>query len=429
MATSGPTIRETIAFTKDGEWGAGEPGAGLMRMRVIRGTDFEAARFGDLDRVPTRFIPISQGEKKRLLPWDVLIETAGGSKDRPTGRTLLVTPSLLEMAGAPVVCASFARVLRFDTDLVDPRYMYWTLQDMYNAGLMEQHQVQHTGVARFQFTRFADAVRVPVPALPVQRRIAAILGALDDKIDLNRRMNRTLEEMAQAIFKSWFIDFDGYTDLVDSELGPVPRGWEVSEIGSAVKVVGGSTPSTANPSFWEGGLHHWTTPKDLSAATSPLLLTTERLITDAGVASISSGLLPVGTFLLSSRAPIGYTAIARVPVAINQGYIAIPPGGRLSSLFLLHWTKTNLDVIKSRAGGTTFQEISKSNFRPILVAVPPVENLGRFDRVVGPLFDRIEVNERQTATLAALRDTLLPKLISGEVRVPETAEVAPECRS
>jgi type I restriction enzyme S subunit len=226
MATSGPTIRETIAFTKDGEWGAGEPGVGLMRMRVIRGTDFETARFGDLDRVPTRFIPVDQGERKRLRPWDVLIETAGGSKDRPTGRTLLVTPSLLEKAGAPVVCASFARVLRFDTDLVDPRYMYWTLQDMYNAGLMEQHQVQHTGVARFQFTRFAETVRVPLPALPVQRRIAAILGALDEKIDLNRRMNRTLEDMAQALFKSWFIDFDGHTDLVESEVGLIPRGGE-----------------------------------------------------------------------------------------------------------------------------------------------------------------------------------------------------------
>jgi type I restriction enzyme S subunit len=265
-----------------------------------------------------------------------------------------------------------------------------------------------------------------IPPLPERRRIAAILGALDDKIDLNRRMNRTLEDMAQALFKSWFLDFDGHTDLVDSELGMIPRGWRVSEIGSVVKVVGGSTPSTANPLFWEGGVHYWTTPKDLSAATSPLLLNTERLITDAGVASISSGLLPAGTFLLSSRAPIGYTAIARMPVAINQGYIAIPPGGPLSGLFLLHWVRVNLDVIKSRAGGTTFQEISKSNFRPILVAVPPVGSLRRFDEEVGPLFDRIEVNERQTATLAALRDTLLPKLISGEVRVPEAEQAVME---
>ena len=120
-------------------------------------------------------------------------------------------------------------------------------------------------------------------------------------------MNQTLEAMAQALFKSWFIDFDGHdpADLVDSELGPIPRGWGVGEIGKVVKVVGGSTPRTKEPKYWEGGTHCWTTPKDLSSAQSPLLLSTARRITDAGLAKISSGLLPSGTFLLSSRAPVG----------------------------------------------------------------------------------------------------------------------------
>ena len=96
---------------------------------------------------------------------------------------------------------------------------------------------------------------VAFPPLAEQRRIAAILGALDDKIELNRKMNRTLEEMAQALFKSWFIDFDGHDDLVDSDVGPVPRGWTVKPIGDAVRVVGGSTPSTTEPAFWDNGVH------------------------------------------------------------------------------------------------------------------------------------------------------------------------------
>jgi type I restriction enzyme S subunit len=258
---------------------------------------------------------------------------------------------------------------------------------------------------------------VPLPPLDEQRRIAAILGALDDKIELNRKMNRTLEELAQALFKSWFIDFDGHDDLVDSEIGPVPRGWEVKPIGDAVKVMGGSTPSTKEAAYWEGGTHAWATPKDLSGLAVPVLLGTERQVTDAGLEKISSGLLPAGTFLLSSRAPIGYTAISQVPTAINQGFIAIPPGGDLTAAYLLFWTRFNMDVIKGRAGGTTFAEISKAAFRPIPVAVPPQERMGEFERLVGPLMGRIVANARESATLTEIRDTLLPKLISGEVRL------------
>lgn len=266
--------------------------------------------------------------------------------------------------------------------------------------------------------------RIPVwlPPLDEQRRIAATLGALDDKIELNRKMNRTLEDMAQALFKSWFIDFDGHDDLVDSEIGPVPRGWEVKPIGDAVKVVGGSTPSTKEPAYWEGGTHAWATPKDLSGLAVPVLLGTERQVTDAGLQKISSGVLPAGTFLLSSRAPIGYTAISQVPTAINQGFIAIPPGGELTAAYLLFWTRFNMDTIKGRAGGTTFAEISKAAFRPIPVVVPPQGRLGEFERVVGPLIDRIVANARESVTLTDLRDTLLPKLISGELRVPEAED-------
>ena len=287
-----------------------------------------------------------------------------------------------------------------------------------------QRYMQRWATTTVQATlNLRDVKRLPIPhpPLPEQRRIAAVLGALDDKIELNRKMNRTLEEMAQAIFKSWFIDFDGVPpeDLVDSELGPIPRGWEVSEIGDRVRVMGGGTPSTKKTEYWESGSHRWTTPKDLSTANSPVLLDTLRKITDVGLAKISSGLLPKGTFLLSSRAPVGYTAIAMIPVAVNQGYIAIPPGDDLSPLYMYHWCVANLDVIKSHAGGTTFQEISKRNFRPLKITVPPAREMHKFDEVVSLLFGRITESEREIRTLAQLRDTLLPKLISGEIQVPE----------
>ncbi|MBK7117136.1 MAG: restriction endonuclease subunit S [Proteobacteria bacterium] len=169
--------------------------------------------------------------------------------------------------------------------------------------------------------------------------------------------------------------------------------------------------------FWRGGVHHWATPKDLSGLQAPVLTATERMITDAGVTRISSGLMPAGTLLMSSRAPIGYLAIAAMPVAINQGFIAMPPGGTLSPVWLLFWAKTNMEAIKQKANGSTFMEISKAAFRPIKIALPPPETLSRFDEVAAPMLERVKNNERHISTLAALRDTLLPRLISGQLRV------------
>ncbi|MDZ4347921.1 MAG: restriction endonuclease subunit S [Xanthomonadaceae bacterium] len=275
-----------------------------------------------------------------------------------------------------------------------------------------------------------------VPPKPEQRAIAHILGTLDDKIELNRRRNQTLEAMARALFKDWFVDFGPvrakmearepylpadlwqlFPDRLDDE--GKPEGWRRSTIGAEVTVCGGSTPSTKEPAFWEGGEHHWATPKDLSALKFPVLLDTDRKITDAGIEKISSGLLPVGTVLLSSRAPIGYLAIAEVPTAINQGFIAMKCDGTLPNVFVLFWCHENRGVILGNANGSTFQEISKSNFRPIPVIVPPEPILAVFQERTGPLYRHIVENERESKALAQLRDTLLPKLISGELRIAD----------
>ena len=272
-----------------------------------------------------------------------------------------------------------------------------------------------------------------------QRTIAHILGTLDDKIELNRRMSETLEAMARALFKSWFVDFDPVrakmenrdpglppsladlfpTRLVDSELGEIPEGWAVKPIGELADVVGGSTPKTERAEYWQNGAHHWVTPKDLSGLSIPVLLDTERKITDAGLAQISSGLLAAGTVLLSSRAPIGYLAIAEIPVAINQGFIGMKPRPGVSNLFLLRWTAAAHDEIVSYANGSTFLEISKSAFRPILTVAPSASVMDAFDRLSRPLYRKVVEHERESRTVGALRDTLLPKLVSGELRIAE----------
>lgn len=303
------------------------------------------------------------------------------------------------------------------------------------------------------FSEFSDKSSVPglnrnhlhemqltIPPLAEQRAIAHILGTLDDKIELNRRMNATLEAIARAIFKSWFVDFDPvhakargeqpsgmdaetaalFPDTFeDSALGPIPAGWGAKPIGEVVTIVGGSTPSTAVTEYWENGTINWVTPKDLASLSSPVLIETSRQITEKGLAQISSGLLPKGAVLLSSRAPIGYLAMAEIPVAVNQGFIAMVCNQGLSNYYILWWAEANIESIKNRANGTTFLEVSKRNFRPIPVLVPSLPILDRFDSIAAALFRRITGNCSESQTLAALRDALLPRLISGEIRAPD----------
>ena len=292
-------------------------------------------------------------------------------------------------------------------------------------------------------SRFSE-VRLSVPSLTEQRRISSVLSALDDRIDHNHTLAANLEAIARALFKSWFVDFDpvrakaageappGFAPdiaalfpdrFVDSELGEIPEGWSMRTIADLAEVVGGSTPSTRNDDYWIDGQHYWATPKDLAALSSPVLLGTERKVTDAGLDQISSGLLPPGTVLLSSRAPIGYLAIAAVPVAINQGFIAMKPKVGVSNLYLLYWAETSHEAIVANANGSTFLEISKKNFRPIHAIDPGADVMAAFDSVVSPMFERIVCAEKEIATLTELRDLLLPRLISGKLRVEDAEAV------
>jgi type I restriction enzyme S subunit len=341
----------------------------------------------------------------------------------------------------PFVCSpqtTFWRVK--DTNQLDRRYIYYFLLSRAFREQLDSRKGE-TDMADYVSLTTQRTLKVTIPPLPEQKAIAYILGTLDDKIELNRRMNATLEAMKRALFQNWFVDFDPVrakldgcqpagldaataalfpAHFQDSPLGHIPQGWTVESVGEVVSCVGGGTPSTAESKFWEGGTHHWTTPKDFSSLQAPILLDTDRKITDAGIAKISSGLLPAGTLLLSSRAPVGYLAISAIPVAINQGFIAMKCNERASNLFMLNWCQTNMAEIESRATGTTFAEISKQNFRPILVELPPKELMAAFTEKVAPLYAQITANLHQSRTLATLRDTLLPRLMSGKLSVPNS---------
>lgn len=311
-----------------------------------------------------------------------------------------------------------------------------------------------------------QSILIPYPEYHLQCEMAKILDEINDRIINSNAINKTLEQMSQTLFKSWFVNFDPVIDnaldagnpipealqsraelrqkvrnsadfkplpadirslfpaeFEETELGWVPKCWKISTAGDELVVKGGSTPSTSNANFWENGTIHWTSPKDLTGNDSKVLLDTSKKITELGLIKISSGLLPTDTVLMSSRAPIGYLALAKTPMAINQGYIAIPSSKNLSPEYIIYWLENIMDDIKGMAGGTTFAEISKSSFKTINLVIPSKNVIAEFTRFAHQHFEKVVSNTRQITALTNLRDTLLPKLISGELSLEDLPDL------
>lgn len=199
-------LRELLITSKDGDWGKAVREDGYLPYSVIRATDFEEVALGQGEKVPVRYLRAKTVERRTLQVDDILIETAGGSPGRPTGRTMLVTDRALSAFSRPITCASFARFLRVDRNLADPRYVYWYLQSLYQSGEIERYQVQHTGVARFQYTNFASTHKFPVIAIRDQHAIAELLGAIDDKIATNEKILRVAEDLTHTSYQSLIND-------------------------------------------------------------------------------------------------------------------------------------------------------------------------------------------------------------------------------
>ena len=288
-------------------------------------------------------------------------------------------------------------------------------------------------------TEILKSHEIFLPTILEQKRISDALGHIDDLIALNIAKSKTIENIAQTIFKSWFIDFDPVKakmvdekpagmdaataalfpdSMEESEIGVIPNGWEIAPIGNALDVGGGTTPSTTNSTYWDGE-HCWTTPKDLSSQIGIITTSSTRKITDLGLAQISSGLLPINSVLMSCRAPIGYVSINAVPTAVNQGFITMKHSAEFHPLYVLNWINANMQEIHNRAGGATFAEITRKAFRDIPFLKPANTLMKKYAELMEPLLKELEQLTRQTENLQVVRDLLLPRLISGELQIPE----------
>ncbi|MEE1323952.1 MAG: restriction endonuclease subunit S, partial [Bacteroidales bacterium] len=284
-----------------------------------------------------------------------------------------------------------------DTTKVFPKFLYYqlTLVDFENLNV-------GSAVPSLTIPIIND-IDISLPPLTEQKRIASILSSLDDKIDLLHRENKTLEAMAETLFRQWFIE-------------EAKEDWKEGKLGDILSVKGGTTPSTKEPHFWNGDIA-WTSPRDVTTLNGLYLFETEKKITQKGLEQISSGLLPAGTLLMSSRAPVGVLAFAEIPLAINQGYIAIIDDKGYSKEFIYLWLKTNMNIVHSYSNGSTFMEISKSAFKSIDIMIPSKKEVSEFVSAIKPYIDRIKLNEKQIRNIIIQRNILLPKLMSNEIKL------------
>ncbi|RXG13254.1 restriction endonuclease subunit S [Leeuwenhoekiella aestuarii] len=340
---------------------------------------------------------------------------------------------------------------------VDLDFIYWLLRrpdyQKFIVNGATGSTVRHTSPSRILEFEFE------LPPPEEQKKIADILSELEKKIELNESANTVNESISQTLFRSWFVDFDPVKakieakakggnpqeaamqtisgksleelkqlssksfqklaetadlfpdELIETEQGDIPKGWRFSTIGDETSIYGGGTPSTKEKIYWNGR-NWWATPKDMSKLKDKVLIETDRKITDEGVSKISSGILPIDTVLMSSRAPVGYLAISKIPISINQGFIAMVCDKKLTSEYIIQWAEQKMNEITQRASGTTFLEISKKNFKPIQILVPSGEVLKEYSSLVKIYYEIITTNVHANNFLEAIIDLLLPRLLN-----------------
>ena len=247
-------------------------------------------------------------------------------------------------------------------------------------------------------------IEVVLPELSIQKRVVEIISTIQKKIVNNQELNDNLEQQAQSYFQELFVD------NADPE-------WTTGTISDLGTVVGGSTPSKAKPEYYTESGIAWITPKDLSNNKSKFVSHGENDITELGLRNSSASIMPEGTVLFSSRAPIGYIAIAAGEVTTNQGFKSVVPKPEIGTPFVYFFLKNTLPVIEGMASGSTFKEVSGSTMKNVPAVIPDAETLAKFSDFCAPIFAQQRILEEQNQSLAALRDNLLPKLMSGEIDV------------
>lgn len=342
----------------------------------------------------------------------------------------------------PVALAQRIVTLRGKPGLLDSGYLLYLMQsqEMQAKLLGRSSGTTVTGIKQSELRK----IEVALPRFSEQRAIAHILGTLDGKIELNGKQNETLEAMARTLFKAWFVDFepvrakmegrwqrgqslpglpahlyDVFPDqLVQAELGDIPEGWVVGSFADAVDIIGGGTPKTSVSEYW-GGEIPWFSVVDTPAASDVFVVKTEKSITQTGLNGSSTRLISKGTTIISARGTVGNLAIAGCDMTFNQSCYALQGRNGSGRYFVFLSAQRMVEQLKSMAHGSVFSTITRQTFEAVRAVHPPESVLHQFEESVASLLDPILRNVNESHSLALLRDTLLPKLISGELRITD----------
>jgi len=371
-----------------------------------------------------------------------------------------------------LVSTGFTTIRTINT-LADNNFIFWYLTQ---AKITKHLQsIGENSTTTYPSIKPSDIekLQINLPPLSEQKAIARILSSLDDKIELNRQMNQTLEQMAQAMFKSWFVDFDpvfdnalsaeqagiannkaipeelqakaekrkSITNLPDGkagkktlpkdiqelfpdefelteEMGWIPKGWVNKPLSDLITLIGGGTPKTSIKEYWDGNIP-WFSVVDAPNDSDVFVLETEKKITQLGIDKSSTKLLRSGTTIITARGTVGKCAFVGKPMTMNQSCYGIVGNNNISDTFIYYAIRESVANLQQKGHGSVFNTITRDTFKTILIPFSNEDITQKFDDIVSEYFDKIKENLIAINNLTQLRDTLLPKLISGELRVPE----------
>ena len=360
---------------------------------LINTSDVLEGRVLNHERVPNSNL---KGQFKKTFQRDDILY----SEIRPQNRRF----AYVDFSPIDYIASTKLMVIRAKKDVVSPKYLYYFLKN--SSTVAELQLLAETRSGTFPQITFSEVANltIPVPSLAVQEVIVQTMQCLEDKITCNEQINDNLEQQAQSYFQELFVD------NADPE-------WAIGTISDLGTVVGGSTPSKAKPEYYTESGIAWITPKDLSINKSKFVSHGVNDITELGLMNSSAAIMPEGTVLFSSRAPIGYIAIAAGEVTTNQGFKSVVPKPEIGTPFVYFFLKNTLPVIEGMASGSTFKEVSGSTMKNVPAVIPDAETLAKFSDFCAPIFAQQRILEEQNQSLATLRDNLLPKLMSGEIDV------------
>lgn len=385
----------------------------LEGIPVIKIKNIKAGKviLNDLDYISTSDI---NPKYTKIRSSDILITMTGNRMDG-SPETWVGKVSLFRHQG-DFYLNQRVSALRLIDDSVDNNFLSYYLSSWQSQLYFALNSNSSGGQANIT-PAVVQEYRLMVPELETQRSIASILSSLDRKIELNNKINADLEEMAQAIFKNWFVDFEPFKDgkFVDSELGKIPEGWKVGRLTDVIKLMPGGTPKTSEPLYWDNGTIPFFSPKDVNGV---YCFATEKHITETGLNKCSSNLYPKDTIFITCRGTVGKVCLAACDMAMNQSNYAIKAIDGYSQYYIFFLVKSVVERLIKKSNGAVFSAITSKDFDEEIL-IPSQKAVEDFTNVIDGFFRRIFTIGTENSRLSTLRDTLLPRLMSGELEVPE----------